>query len=144
MTSVADPGFPRGGIANSPGGVPTYDFAIFSQKLHEIERIWTPGEARVSRVPLRSATGHGTCDFKIIFVFLPGRFPVQSDVLENVCSDKPLQPRPKSTPFVGAQGSSTHSRQSMRTSRDTDLLRQNHSHLNQLKKILGIFFFQKQ
>ena len=48
---MADPGFPRGGGANSPGvgvGTPTYDFAKFSQKLHEIERIWTP--------PLRSAT----------------------------------------------------------------------------------------
>ena len=41
--SVADLGFPRGGGANSPGGAPTYDFAKFSQKLHEIERIWTPG-----------------------------------------------------------------------------------------------------
>ena len=43
--SVADPGFPRGGGANSPGGggAPTYDFAKFSQKLHEIERIWTRG-----------------------------------------------------------------------------------------------------
>ena len=41
---VADPGFPRGGGANSPWGVPTYDFAKFSQKLHEIERIWTPRE----------------------------------------------------------------------------------------------------
>ena len=38
--AVADPGFPRGGGANSPG-VPTYDFAKFFQKLHEIERIWT-------------------------------------------------------------------------------------------------------
>ena len=28
-------------------GAPTYDFAKFSQKLHEIERIWTPGGARV-------------------------------------------------------------------------------------------------
>ena len=27
-------------------GAPTYDFAKFSQKLHEIERIWTPGGAR--------------------------------------------------------------------------------------------------
>ena len=25
------------------GGAPTYDFAKISQKLHEIERIWTPG-----------------------------------------------------------------------------------------------------
>ena len=31
-----------GGGANSPGGVPTYDFAKFSRKLHEIERIWVP------------------------------------------------------------------------------------------------------
>ena len=45
--AVADPGFPRGGGANSPGGAPTYDFAKFHQKLHEIERIWTPrGGAR--------------------------------------------------------------------------------------------------
>ena len=44
--SVADPGFSRGGGAN------------FSQKLHEIERIWTPGWARVPRAPLRSATGY--------------------------------------------------------------------------------------
>ena len=45
--TVADPGFPRGGGANSPGGAPTYDFAKFPQKPHEIERIWTPrGDAR--------------------------------------------------------------------------------------------------
>ena len=37
----------RGGGANSPGGAPTYNFAKFSQKLHEFERIWTPGGARV-------------------------------------------------------------------------------------------------
>ena len=38
---VADPGFPRGEGANSPGerGTPTYDFAKISKKLHEIERI---------------------------------------------------------------------------------------------------------
>ena len=44
---VADLGFPRGGGANSRGGgAPTYDFAKFSQKLHEFERIWTPGGTR--------------------------------------------------------------------------------------------------
>ena len=56
--SVADPGFPRGGGANPPGRrVSTYDFAKCSQKLHEIERIWTGGGGgtRFSR-PLRSAT----------------------------------------------------------------------------------------
>ena len=26
----------------TPRGAPTYDFAIFSRKLHEIERIWAP------------------------------------------------------------------------------------------------------
>ena len=54
---MADPGFPRGRGANSRGGgwgAPTYNFAKFSQKLHEIERIWTPG-AHPSH-PLRSAT----------------------------------------------------------------------------------------
>ena len=50
--AVADPGFPRGGGANSPGGAPTYEFVDFSQKLHEIERIWTPrGGARPLRPP---------------------------------------------------------------------------------------------
>ena len=50
--TVADPGFPRGGGANFPGGAPTYDFAKFSQKLHEIERIWAPrGGARGTRAP---------------------------------------------------------------------------------------------
>ena len=58
VISVADPGFPRGGGANSPGGVPTYDFVKISQKLHEIERIWTPRGGRASPAPpLRSATG---------------------------------------------------------------------------------------
>ena len=57
-TTVADPGFPRGGGANSPGGASTYDFAKFSQKLHEIERIWTPRGGRASKIFLcRSATG---------------------------------------------------------------------------------------
>ena len=51
--SVADPGFPRGGGANSPGA-PTYDFANFPPKLHGIERIWTPvggGGGGVGRIP---------------------------------------------------------------------------------------------
>ena len=30
--SVADPGFPQGGGANSPGGAPTCDFAKFFPK----------------------------------------------------------------------------------------------------------------
>ena len=52
--TAADPGFPRGGRQlPRGGGAPTYDFAKFSQKLHEIERIWVPGggEARPLRPP---------------------------------------------------------------------------------------------
>ena len=55
--TVADPEFHRGGGNNPSGGAPTYDFAKFCQifpKLHEIERIWTPG--RRPSHPLRSAT----------------------------------------------------------------------------------------
>ena len=51
LLPLADLGFPRGGGANSPGEVQTYDFAIFSKKLNEIERIWAPG-GRVSLAPL--------------------------------------------------------------------------------------------
>ena len=40
-------------------GAPTLKEAIiwpfFSQKLHEIERIWNPGGARIPGAPLRSA-----------------------------------------------------------------------------------------
>ena len=42
---VADPGFPRG------GGAPTYYFAIFSQKLHEIEKNWAGGVPHAPRDP---------------------------------------------------------------------------------------------
>ena len=39
--------FPEEGAPTPWGGAPTYDFAIFSQKLHEIERISAPrGGAR--------------------------------------------------------------------------------------------------
>ena len=40
--------FPRRG-RQLPRGVPTYDFAKISQKLHEIERIWTPKGGRGAR-----------------------------------------------------------------------------------------------
>ena len=42
---VADPGFPR-------GGEPTLQhyFVNFSQKLHEIERIWAPRSAYAVRI----------------------------------------------------------------------------------------------
>ena len=43
------------------GGAPTHNLAKFSQKLYEIERIWTPrGEGRASKILLcRSATANG-------------------------------------------------------------------------------------
>ena len=34
--------FPEEGAPTPRGGAPTYDFAKIPQKLHEIERIWTP------------------------------------------------------------------------------------------------------
>ena len=37
-----------------PKGGPTYDFTKISQKLYEIERIWTRGH--IPRAPFRSAT----------------------------------------------------------------------------------------
>ena len=47
--SGADPGFPAGGGANPlGGGAPTYDFAKFCEKLHEIEKIL----GRPARPPL--------------------------------------------------------------------------------------------
>ena len=48
--------FPEEGAPTPQGGT-TYDFAIFSQKLHGIERIWAPrGRASLAPPPLRSAT----------------------------------------------------------------------------------------
>ena len=45
--------FPEEGAPTPQGGAPTYEIAKFSEKLHEIERIWTPrGGARPSRPPL--------------------------------------------------------------------------------------------
>ena len=41
--------FPEEG-APTPRGAPTYNFTKFSQKLHEIERIWAPG-GRASLAP---------------------------------------------------------------------------------------------
>ena len=68
--SVADPGFPRGG-APTHQGAPTYDFAKISQKLHEIERIWTPGGGRASKILLcRSATAPMTQNFMQFLVNL--------------------------------------------------------------------------
>ena len=51
MLAGADPGFPVGGSANPPGA-PTYDFAKFSKKMHEIETILgRGGEGHTLRAP---------------------------------------------------------------------------------------------
>ena len=42
--------FPEEG-APTLRGAPTYDFMKFSQKLHEIERLWAPRGERVPRTP---------------------------------------------------------------------------------------------
>ena len=47
----ADPGFPIGGGANPLGGVPTYDFAKFCEKLHEIGKILGRRGARTGCAP---------------------------------------------------------------------------------------------
>ena len=85
--AVADPGFPRGGGANSPGGSPTYDFAKFPQKLHEIERIRPRGGGeRVSRL-LRSATAL----FSIVPIPVPVPVQIQCSVLRpSEVSDLPV------------------------------------------------------
>ena len=49
--------FPEEG-APTPQGAPTYEFVEFSQKLHEIERIWTPRGGAGPCAPLRSATDY--------------------------------------------------------------------------------------
>ena len=54
--TVADPGFPRGEGANQNEPTPkvdvkSYYLANFSQKLHKIEKIWTPRWGRPSLAP---------------------------------------------------------------------------------------------
>ena len=54
----ADPGFPIVGGANPlGGGAPTYDFAKFCEKLHEIRKILGHGGVRPGPQPPKSATG---------------------------------------------------------------------------------------
>ena len=51
--------FPEDQAPTPQGGAPTYEIAKFSEKLHEIERIWTPRGGRASLAPpLRSANGN--------------------------------------------------------------------------------------
>ena len=63
---MADPGFPRSGGANPPEGR-KHNFAKFSQRLHEIEKIWTLGGGAESKILLyRSAAGDFTEDATLI------------------------------------------------------------------------------
>ena len=60
----ADPGFPVGGGADPPGGAPTYDFAKFREKLHEIEKILGCRRGACRACPPKSTTamcGTGAC-----------------------------------------------------------------------------------
>ena len=58
MTAWADPGFPVGGGADPRGGgAPTYNFAKFCKKLHEIEKNLGRRGARAGHAPPKSATG---------------------------------------------------------------------------------------
>ena len=59
IKSGADPGLPVAGGANPLGGAPTYDFAQFCEKLHEIEKILGRG-AKHSPPPPKSATAFET------------------------------------------------------------------------------------
>ena len=55
--TVADPGFSRGGGANSRGGgTPTYDFAKISKKLHEMKEFGPRGVCASKILLCRSAT----------------------------------------------------------------------------------------
>ena len=90
--------FPKEGAPTPRGGAPTYEFAKFSQKLHEIERIWTPrgGGARPSRPPLRSATGNvftsvcqECCPQVGGGVHPPGRYSTSTPWADNPWEDSP-------------------------------------------------------
>ena len=69
----ADPGFPVGGGASPPGGAPTYDFAKFCEKLHEIEKILGRRRAPLN-LPLIH-NGYGCLNY----------------VTKNVCASRPIK-----------------------------------------------------
>ena len=53
--SEGDPGYPRGGGANLPGG---HQYPEFSQNLHEIERILTPRGAHIQNFTMYYVTAY--------------------------------------------------------------------------------------
>ena len=94
--AVADPGFPWGwGRQSSRGASASIRFATFSQKLHEIQRNWTPSGVRVPCVPLDPPLlGRG------------GRAPVFGKKnLQNNRFGAPLSG--VGAPFLGNPGSAT-------------------------------------
>ena len=56
LIPVADPGFPRGGGANSPGGRQNTILPKFPKNCMKLKEFGPPGGARVPCDPLRSAT----------------------------------------------------------------------------------------
>ena len=52
-----DPGFLIGGGTNPPGRVPTYKFARFSQKMHEMKKILVCRGVHAGGTPIQLATG---------------------------------------------------------------------------------------
>ena len=52
LVAVVDPRNSRGGCANCQNGCTSLLFCNFCRKLHENERIWTPGGARVPGAPV--------------------------------------------------------------------------------------------
>ena len=60
---MAGAGFPEVWTPTFQGGAPTYHFAHFSQKLHEIERIWTPGARVLRPPPLDPPLAHQNMEF---------------------------------------------------------------------------------
>ena len=79
---VVDPGFPRGGGANSPGGAPTYDFAKNPKNCMKLKEFWPPGEGARPKFyyvdpPLHCR--HQSVPQKLMYVFLVVRRPSLSD-----------------------------------------------------------------
>ena len=59
ILSVADPGFSRGGGANSPGGRQHTILLTFPKNCMKLKEFGPPGGARIPRAPLRSVTDYG-------------------------------------------------------------------------------------
>ena len=63
----ADPEFPVGGAPTLQWGAPTYEFAKFSEKLHEIEKNLGPGGWGRGVAPWRPVRSASACKMSGIF-----------------------------------------------------------------------------